>query len=69
MFEDFDSIYEYDRDVAMVGFEDAGVVVDIDFTQIKLAGAASRKYRRFGVLAEMAPRPAVYDDYCAVHKA
>ena len=68
MLEGLDAIYEDNRDVILVAFQGPGLLVDIDFTEIELVGASCRQNCRFGVLAEMTARPAVYDDDCPVHK-
>src|SRR5215471_4984703 len=68
MLKGLDAIYEDNRDVILVALKGQGLLVDIDFAELELVRASCRQNCRFGVLAEMTARSAVYDDDCPVHK-
>jgi hypothetical protein len=69
VFEHLYAIYENDRYVILVALQSDGVLINIDFVELKVVGAPCGEDSSFGLLTQVAAWPAVDDDNSPVHKA
>jgi len=70
VFEGLSSIDQYDRDLVAVALTQLRIEININLFKRELVTASGGMNRRFGLLAQMTPRPRVQNDRSAfLHRA
>jgi hypothetical protein len=69
VFEYLDTVDKDDGYVILVALKSAGVLIDIDFSELEVVGAPSGEDCRLRFLAEMTAEPGVDNDNSPTHKA